>query len=63
MEDVMVMVYTVMECQIQKAVEDALLNLNDIETTPFSMNGNIVKEMEESDNFLMANSVTVSVSA
>ena len=59
----MVMVYTVMECQIQKAVEDALLNLNDIETTPFSMNGNIVKEMEESDNFLMANSVTVSVSA
>ena len=58
---------TVMVYQIQEAVEDALMNLNDIaeeeETTSFSMNGNIVKETEGSDNFLMANSVTVSISA
>ena len=58
---------TVMVYQIQGAVEDALMNLNDIaeeeETTSFSMNENIVKETEGSDNFLMANSVTVSISA
>ena len=53
--------------QIQETVEDAVLNLNDIgeeeETTLFPMNVKFIKEKEESDNFLMANSVTVSVSA
>ena len=58
---------TVMIYQIQEAVEDTVLNLNDIaeeeETTLFPMNVEIIKEAEESNNFLMANSVTVSVSA
>ena len=53
---------TVMVYQIQEAVEDAVLNFNDIaeeeETTLFPMNVKIIKEMEESNNFLMANSVT-----
>ena len=52
---------------MQEAVEDAVLNLNDIaeeEETPFfSIDVNIVKGTEEFDNFLMANLVTVSVSA
>ena len=47
-------------------MEDAILNLNNIaeeeETTLFPVNLNIVKETEESNNFLMANSVTVSIS-
>ena len=58
---------TVTIYQIQEAVEDTVLNLNDIaeeeETTLFPMNVEIIKEAEESNNFLMANSVTVSVSA
>ena len=57
---------TVMVYQIQEDVEDAVLNLNDIaeeETPLFPMNVKIVKETEDSDNFLMANSVTVSMSA
>ena len=57
---------TVMVYQIQKAVEDAVLNLNDIaeeETSLFPMNVKIVKEAEESNNFVMVNSVAVSVSA
>lgn len=46
--------------QIQEAVEDAALNLNDIakaeeETTLFPTNVKIVKETEESSNFLLAN--------
>ena len=46
---------------IQEAVEDAALNLNDIakaeeeETTLFPTNVKIVKEIEESSNFLLAN--------
>ena len=57
----------VMIYQIQEAVKDAALNLNDIveegETPVFGMNVKIVKETEESDSFLMANSVTVSIPA
>ena len=56
---------TVMMYQIQETVEDAGLNLNDIaeeeETPLFPMNVKLVKEMEESDNFLMVNSVTLSI--
>ena len=55
----------VMIYQIQEAVKDAAFNLNDIveegETPLFGMNVKIVKETEESDSFLMANSVTVSI--
>ena len=56
---------TVTVYQIQENVKDAALNLNGIaeeEETPFFiMNVKIVMQTEESDNFLMANTVIMSV--
>ena len=56
---------TVTVYQIQENVKDAALNLNGIaeeEETPFFiMNVQIVMQTEESDNFLMANTVIMSV--
>ena len=58
---------TAMIYQIQEAVDDAILNLKDIaeqkDTPPFPANVKLIKETEESENFLMANTMTISISA
>ena len=58
---------TAMIYQLHNAVEDAISNLNDIaneeDTKLFPPNVKIIKETHESENFLMADSVTISVAA
>ena len=53
--------------EIEEAVDDAILNLNDIaeekDTPLFPASVKFIKETEKSENFLTANIMTVSVSA
>ena len=57
---------TAMIYQIQEAIDDAILNLKDIaeekDTPLFPANVKLIKETEESENFLMANTMTISIS-
>ena len=58
---------TAMIYQFHEAIDDAILNLKDIaeekDTPLFPANVKLIKETEESENVLMANTTTVSVSA
>ena len=58
---------TTMIYEIEEAVDDAILNLNDIaeekDTPLFPASVKFIKETEKSENFLTANIMTVSVSA